>query len=254
MKCWSALLVAAAAGGLVGLGCGGSGGGGSGSGVVAITPGASARDFVDDAVYTSLVVEVDHVQGQTPSSTALALLEQRLEERCAKPGGVTIIVDDAIPSAGTTYSVAQNRALERQHRDLTSSGTTAAFYVLYLDGRSDQDGAGGDVLGWAHGPSSVGLFRETIQSTANLLVTAPEIEGAVLVHEAGHLLGLVNTGTPMVASHEDAAHRGHDVDDGCIMHWQIDTSNIITLIQSRGSLPTQFDARCIEDLRAIGGR
>jgi hypothetical protein len=252
MRSLSALLVAAAAGGLVGLGCGGSGGSSGGGG--AVTPGASARDFIDDAVYDTLVVEVDHVQGQAPSATALALLEQRLEERCSKPGGVTIVVDDAIPSPGlATYSVAQNRALEQQHRDLTSSGTTAVFYVLYLDGRSDQDGSSGSVLGWAHGPSSVAIFRETIQSTSSLLVTPAEVEGAVLVHEAGHILGLVATGTPMVTNHQDPAHPGHDVDDGCIMHWQIETSDIITLVQNRGSLPTQFDARCIEDLRARGG-
>lgn len=249
MRILGALIVATCVGGAAGLGCGGSGG----AGAAARGPGASARDFLDDAVYDSLVVEVDHVVGQAPSPAALSVLETRLQERCTKPGGVTIVVDDAIPSGGTTYSVADNQALERQHRDQASSGSTAVFYVLYLDGASDQDGPSGSVLGWAHGPSSVGIFRQTIQGASSLLATPEQIEGAVLVHEAGHLLGLVNNGTPMVANHEDAAHRGHDVDDGCIMHWQIETSDIVALIQSRGALPTQFDARCIEDLRASGG-
>lgn len=236
-----------------GGGGGGSGSGGGGSGVI-VSQGASAQDILSAATYTSLTVEVDYVQGQQPSASALQLLETRLEERCNKPGGVTIILDDRVPSGGTVYSVAANRALEAQHRSTFASGSTAALYVLYLDGHSDQDSGGGTVLGWAHGPTSIGIFRESIAAAANALVTTAEVEAAVLVHEGGHVLGLVNNGTPMVTAHEDAARPAHDVDDGCIMHWQIETSDIRTVILNRGSIPTQFDARCVDDLRANGGR
>lgn len=250
-------LIAVLAAGLVAHGCGGggsSGSGGGGGGAVPVVTGASARDFLSDATYRALVVEVDHVQGQAPSASALQLLQARLQERCNKPDGVTIVVDDAIPSAGGVYSVAANRALEAQHRDQVSGGTTAVIYVLYLDGQSDQDTGGGRVLGWAHGPSSIGIFRESIAASSNALATADEVEGAVLVHEAGHVLGLVNNGTPMVANHEDPAHRAHDVNDACIMHWLIETSNIRDLVLNLGSLPTQFDAACVADLQANGGR
>lgn len=238
-------------------GCGGSGGGGGasgGGGNVNAAPGVSAHDLLSAAIYSSLVVEVDYVQGQQPSTSALQLLETRLEERCNKPGGVTIVVDDQVPSGGTVYSVAANKALEAQHRSTFAAGSTAAIYVLYLDGRSDQDANGASVLGWAHGPTSIGIFSESIISASNALVSPAQVEGAVLVHEAGHVLGLVNNGTPMVAAHEDVTHRAHDIDDSCIMHWRIETSNIRDLIINGGSLPTQFDARCVEDLRANGGR
>lgn len=236
-----------------GCGSGSGGGGGSGAGLV-VSPGASAQDLLSAATYTSLVVEVDYVQGQQPSTTALQQLQTRLEERCNKPGGVTILVNDQVPSGGTVYSVADNKALEAQHRSTFTSGTTAAIYVLYLDGQSDQDSGGGRVLGWAHGPTSIGIFRESIVASSNALATTPEVEAAVLVHEAGHVLGLVNNGTPMVSAHEDTAHPAHDVDDDCIMHWQIETSDIRALALNRGSIPTQFDARCVADLQANGGR
>lgn len=242
---------------LVAHGCGGSSSGssaGGGGGAVPVSTGVSARDFLSDATYTSLVVEVDHVQGQAPSSSALQLLQTRLQERCNKPGGIAIVVDDAIPSGGSVYSVAANQALEAQHRDQFASGATAVLYFLYLDGQSDQDTSSGRVLGWAHGPSSIGIFRESIEASANALATAEEVEGAVLVHEAGHVLGLVNNGTPMVSNHEDAAHRAHDVNDDCIMYWLIETSNIRDLVLNLGSLPTQFDAACIADMQANGGR
>ncbi|MCO5166965.1 MAG: hypothetical protein M9894_11430 [Planctomycetes bacterium] len=253
-------LVGLATAGLVWQGCGGSsssrsgGGGGASPAPVPVAPGVSARDFLSDATYRHLLVEIDHVQGQAPSPAALQVLRTRLEERCNKPDGVTILVDDAIPPGSGVYSVAENRALEAQHRDHHASGTTVVLYMLYLDGRSDQDSGGARVLGWAHGPSSVGIFRESIVASANLVASSAEVEAAVLVHEAGHILGLVNNGTPMVTPHEDPDRRGHDVDERCIMHWRIETSEIRTLIQHLGSVPTQFDARCIEDLRASGGR
>lgn len=253
-------VVAAIVAGAVALstyGCGGSSGGssgGSGGGAVPVSTGVAARDFLSDATYRALVVEVDHVQGHAPAASALQVLEARLRERCNKPDGVTVVVDDVVPSGGNVYSVAANQALEAQHRDRFASGTTAVMYFLYLDGQSDQDSGSGRVLGWAHGPSSVGIFRESVAASANALATAEEVEAAVLVHEAGHLLGLVNNGTPMVANHEDPAHRAHDTNDGCIMHWLIETSNIRDLILNLGSLPTQFDAACIADLQANGGR
>lgn len=242
------------AAGAASQGCGSGGGGGGGSGAGVVSPGASAHDLLSAATYTSLVVEVDYVQGQQPSTSALQLLETRLEERCDKPGGVTIVLDDAVPSGGSVYSVSANKALEAQHRDTFASGSTAALYVLYLDGQSAQDSGGSRVLGWAHGPTSIGIFHESIAAAANALVTTAEVEAAVLVHEGGHVLGLVNNGTPMVAAHEDTAHPAHDIDDACIMHWQIETSDIRTLILNRGAIPTQFDARCVDDLRANGGR
>jgi hypothetical protein len=128
------------------------------------------------------------------------------------------------------------------------------MYVLYLDGGSDQDSGSGKVLGLTYSTSSFAVFQPNVRASPNLVVGASAVESAVVVHELGHVLGLVDAGTPMVQPHEDAAHAGHDASDACVMYWAIDTSDVLTLIQNRGAVPTQFDARCVADLQAAGGR
>jgi len=238
-------------------GCGGS----SSSSGAAPEPGApqggaggGAAAYLSSQTYTSLVVEVDYVQGHAPDATALALFEQRLNERLNKPAGISVVLGDAIASVTSRYSVAQLQALEQQHRSTAHQPPQASLYLLYVDGGSDQDGPNGDVLGLAYGESSLALFKETIVGAGTAIVTPSEVEGTVLVHELGHALGLVNLGTPMVQPHEDAAHRGHDVDDRCVMYWAIETTNIRNLILNRGTLPTQFCAAGIADLQAAGGK
>ena len=42
--------------------------------------------------------------------------------------------------------------------------------------------------------SSFALFKEKIEDSAFLLISSTDIEKSVIVHEFGHLLGLVNNG------------------------------------------------------------
>ena len=85
-----------------------------------------ARDFLSASPYTSLLVEIDYVQGEAPDQAALNLVQTRLNERCNKPGGITIKVDNAIPTpARSTWSLADVQGLERQYRNSYSSGNTA---------------------------------------------------------------------------------------------------------------------------------
>lgn len=66
------------------------------------------------------------------------------------------------------------------------------IHVLYLDGGTDQDSGSGSVLGLAYTGTSFALFKQSCDATANLVVSPDEVEATVLVHEVGHLLGLVN--------------------------------------------------------------
>lgn len=98
--------------------------------------------------------------------------------------------------------------------------------------------------------SSFCVFAETIRTAAKG-PAKPIVEGAVLVHEVGHNLGLVNIGAAMVAPHEDASHPAHDANTSCVMHYAIAT-DLVTAVT--GSLPDRFDAECIADLQAAGGK
>ena len=250
-------LALVAAAGLAGLSLGSQGcssSSSSGGGAPAAGAGADAQAYVSSQTYTRLIVEIDYVQGHAPDSAALALLEQRILERLAKPGGVSLQVDDAIAAIGTASSAADLAALEAAHRETFSGGDTAALYLLYVDGHSASDDSAGSVLGLAYSSSSLALYPETIASAANRVVNATEVESAVLVHELGHALGLVNLGTPQQTPHEDSAHPGHDLKEGCVMNHAIESTNVRLVIQNSGSVPTQFCAECIADLQAAGGK
>ncbi len=212
--------------------------------------GTSSNSLLSGETYTFLRVEIDYVDGRPPSPAALSILERRLNERCNKPGGIEIVVDDAIPPVASPTSVAAAAELERLYRDDYAEGTRAVLYVLYVNG----DAEGAPYLGWAYGPTSITMFGDTIDDASGPTATAAEIEAASLVHEVGHVLGLVNRGAPMAEFHEDLHHRGHDTNRSCVMHYRIETTNVSFLGMNDGAPPNDFDAACIADLRLNGGR
>jgi hypothetical protein len=271
----AALAISCGGGG--GGGGGGNGGGGGGTdtqGSAAISqdrasvtpspvvaarqspPGAFAADYLRGTSFTSLVVEIDYPVGKAPSPEAVSLLEARLAERCDKPDGIVVNVDDAIATSEfpDPVSVDDLARLEAAHRDTFSNlaTKTAAMYVLYVPGSSDLDEpqSGSVILGLAYAGSSIGFFIDNANPGRTTLVTRQEIEGTGIVHECGHLLGLVDGGCPMVVDHEDDEHRGHCNVPTCVMFWQVSIdpqSRIIDLSFA------EFDPHCAADMAAFGG-
>ncbi len=217
--------------------------------------GEFAADFLRRTNFTNLLVEIDYPAGRPPSPGVAQLLEQRLTERCDKPGGVNVIVDDAIPLAEfpSVLSVADLDNLERAHRDLYADGTTqtAVIYLLYVRGQSNLDGATTHVVGLSYHGSSIAFFVDAGDQGNDLLVTTAEVEGSTLVHEIGHQLGLVNAGIPMVQPHEDPTNGAHDIEQSCIMYWLINVPLVSPNLGDAGF--AQFDPQCLSDLEAAGG-
>ncbi len=189
----------------------------------------------------TLRIELDHVADHAPSTPALALLRQRATERCDKPGGVELLVDEGFarrPSAGEqaprSWSLAELQTFETAHR---RPGTDV--YVLLVDGPGDPS-LGQTPLGWAYGSSSIAVFVDALRDAAP--ISGGDPEGRVYVHELGHLLGLVGHGLPQVTQHEDMVRRGHCKERGCVMRFSADAR------------ADDFCPRCKEDLAAAGGR
>jgi hypothetical protein len=272
-RCLSGAAMLVLATGACGGGSGGSGGGGSGGAPTSMNlasvtpspvtaaqsspPGAFAADYLRDAFFTSLVIEVDYPADRPPEAAALALLETRLEERCNKPAGITIVLDDALPPGtfGTVVTAADIAAIEDANRSTYSnlSTGTAALYLVYVHGKSDLDVGSSVVIGVAYRGGSCAVYADRVdEGDSPPLVTTAEIEGATLVHEIGHLLALVNGGVPMLVPHEDPQSPFHDVDEDCVMYFQLQISLLGPDIGD--PLFAQFDVRCMEDLAAFGGR
>lgn len=250
--------------------CGGGGGGGGGIPIAvdlaSVTPNAvqaarssGAGDFAADYLrsthFGSLVVEVDYPASRPPKPAALSLLQDRLQERCDKPDGVTILLDDAIPDDDIPpeSSVEDLEDLEATYRDFYSDqGTgTAVIYLLYLTGSSNLDGRSTAVLGLSYHGGSIALFVDTAEQGPDPFVTTAEVEGTGIVHECGHLMGLVNGTVPMQVNHEDAHHEAHDADPECVMFWIINVPQLAPNIGDDDFAP--FDVHCVEDLEAFGG-
>jgi len=221
-------------------------------------PGTSARDFLSDEEFTRLEIEIDYVEALQPSQEALDSLEVFLERRLHKPDGISVVLDESIPSPGQSpYSANEVRDLEDEHRDTFTEGSTLAAYYIFLDGRFDD----ANVLGIAYYNTSMAIFEQVIRdNSGNVGQPRTEvIEATSVRHEIGHILGLVNSGTDMVGEqggpddHHDEANGAHCTEEGTLMYWQMETTNFIDNLIGGGEVP-QLEPLGIADLQANGGK
>jgi hypothetical protein len=215
------------------------------------TVGAKGQDFLSSSTYQSLVVEVAWVSSEAPSDYALGVLQTRLQQRCDKPGGITLVNGKTFTSTQTVWSVGDMGPLEAQLRQQHTSGTQAAMFVVYLNGGSDQDTPDSQVVGESYSGTSFAIFKDVARKGAPF-VSGSEVEATTLVHEAGHLFGLVNLGAPLKSAHLDSAHPFHCTNPLCVMYWEAESSS--KTVTAGAKTPDDFDLACLQDLQANGGR
>lgn len=214
----------------------------------------NAHDFLSADRYRNLVVQVTSVDGYQPQQTTLNNLSSFLIQRCNKPNGVSF-VQTTIPSPGqASYTDNQLREVETRYRSQKTSGQTLTAFVYFADGGYAGDTDDSKTLGVTYGSSSIAIFEKTVRDYSGDLLQPTEatMETAILLHEFGHVLGLVNYGSPAQVAHEDGAHPNHCNNEDCLMYWLVEQSAISSELLGTG-VP-QLDANCINDLRANGGK
>ncbi len=237
-------------------GCGDGRDGGGDRRAAGTQPGDLALDYVTDRNFGRLRVEIDYISGFAPSAEAMERIRETWARRLEKPGGVEVFLDTEIPRsfARDRWEIGDIVALESQFRDHFTGDArnrrTAVIWIVYLNGRSEFDEGQTRALGVAYEGSSIAIFRENIAATTALPLREA-VESLVLLHEGGHLFGLVNNGIPMVNDHEDPDHPRHDVNPDCVMYHQIETSNVEALLD--GTAPIDYDIECQRDIFAAGG-
>lgn len=212
--------------------------------------GASANEILGSSKYSSLKIEVQYMTGFTPDATALNYLQSMVTGLVNKPGGVTIVTKEIPVSGNTTLSVDNVETIERNNRTAFTSGSEIALYILYTNGNYTDN----NVLGIAYKNTSVVLFGKKINDNSGGLGQASrtKLVATVAEHEMGHLLGLVNLGSPMQTAHMDASHSSHCNNSNCLMYYASETSDILGFLIT-GNIPT-LDANCRADLTANGGK
>jgi hypothetical protein len=217
--------------------------------------GDSAGDLLDDVNFTDLYIEIFHVEGLEPSSSTMDNFKTFLTDRLHKPEGITIHLTEIASPGQEVYSIADIRNLEDDIRTAYNQSTTLKVFGLFLDGEYSENTENGSVLGVAYRNTSFVLFAETLREFSGqpLAPSTTVLETTVLNHEFGHLLGLVNAGTPLQSTHQDEEHGRHCTTDDCLMYWTAETGEGLLNMISGGTVP-ELDAACLTDLQANGGK
>ena len=129
------------------------------------------------------------------------------------------------------------------------AGTTnrpghAVIQLLFVHGTF---GGNNGVLGVAVRGDTAAIFIDRVNASATPLVGSAGIEAAVVTHEVGHLLGLVDL--YLHTGRQDAEHPGHSTDRNSVMYWAVESDLVADLLQ--GGPPREFDSDDLADLDTI---
>ena len=206
--------------------------------------GECRYEILQDNNYSKLHIEINYVTDNSPDSDAIDILKKRIQEVSDKTS--ITVSQSAFGSTDDSYSLEEIIDIEKNERERFKSDDTFVIHILYLNGEyQDND----KTLGLAYTGSSFVLFKEKIEDASFLLISPADIEKSVIVHEFGHLLGLINNGYKSPHDHEDSQHPNHSNNEESVMYWAIESQDIGN--QLDGEPPNEFDADDIDDLRLI---
>jgi len=214
-----------------------------------------------DGVGRGLHVEIDWVEGAPPSPRALESLEAVLRRHCPPGVAIDLVRDDEIPTA-EIEPIEDRRGLEQlvaRHLDADPSATAERelLYLLYLPssrpyygGRISgiQDTLRFERRGETVAVQAILLFTEEIRRDAMLWINARKVERATLVHELGHLLGLVSN-----PEHTQRNHPNHCTEPQCVMNRPHTRSSLYNAPAAlfAGRIPSDYCRRCRADIARV---
>ncbi len=211
------------------------------------TLGAAASELLSAQKYPSLLVQINYMPGFAVNDTVINNFRDFLNAYLNKPEGIQITTREIFSAGKESLSLDEIVRLERTHRNFLTGGKVITVHVLITDGRF----ADNDVLAKSYWNTSISLFGKTIADysgqpgqLSNMALTA-----TMLRHEFGHLMGLVNQGSPMQVDHLDPDNGAHCTNITCLMNYAIKTSDA----NGRDFIPS-FDKDCLDDLKANGGK
>lgn len=204
--------------------------------------GAFAPAILRPDLSQRVVVEVRSQAGAEPASAALAHVESVLGSVTGKP--VSIQGGPTIGGGGRAWTSGEITATADADGPLPQGGGTAVIRLLFVHGSF-----GGDtgVLGAAVRGDVAAIFQDQVRASGSLLVGSESIEVAVITHEVGHILGLVDL--YLDTGRHDPDHPGHSTNPDSVMYWAVESSLVAQVLG--GGPPNDFDDADRADLAAI---
>ena len=233
--------------------------------------GALADPLLDQEKLTSLTLEIQPMGATQLSQEALNHVKGFLvRELTWKPGQISITVNPPITNYQDPYSESGQlslrwaREIEKRIRKRKPTGRQGAVFLLVSDARSVDQTDTARPFGLAHRSTSVILYHPAIAdaSGGHGQPQRWRLEAAVIEHELGHLLGLVNTAPtrgvedisqeePVSAPHLHEAPDSptHCANPDCLMH----ASTLGALSMATGRTADQMPELCDKCREAIAG-
>lgn len=209
--------------------------------------------------YSKLVVELDFVEGFAPNDID-ARYASYLANLVDKPEGIEVVRDQSLasPGAGHVWTFEELKTLMSDNLTLDLAPNEVRIHVIFVNGGYEKDSAEGSTLGLAW-LNNIVMFEETIRAGCQRPILQGKLceftELAILLHETGHVLGLVDNGAPLTSEHLDTEHGHHCTNPDCIMYWEYEGSKLIDALRSKldtsDEAVIEFDSACLMDLAAI---
>lgn len=212
--------------------------------------GSSAKDLLSSQSYSILKVDIKYMPGFALDPSVIVNLNTFLNNTIYKTGGIFISQQQITASGKASLTINEIIALEKNTRTSLTDVNQLVVHVLITDGAYSTP----NVLGIAYYNTSLCLFGKTINDNSGGVGQASRVklQTTVIEHEMGHLFGLVDLGSPMQTNHKDATNGNHCNNTNCLMYFKAETTDILGFLIT-GAIPT-FDANCMADLKANGGK
>lgn len=212
------------------------------------------NDFLSADQYETLELEIQYVTNYKPTTDAVNFLVAFLKARLNKPGDIKVAMKEVSGLNKSSYTADDLRSFEDDNRERYPKDKALTAYIFFADKPYAGNSGNSKTLGVTYAPTSVAIFEKTIQDLSGGIGQPgrDKLEQTVLNHEFGHVMGLVNTGTPMTSQHQDAANGAHCNNKNCLMYWSVETSDVVANLL--GASVPDLDAACLSDLRNNGGK
>jgi hypothetical protein len=192
----------------------------------------------------AVLVDLLAQSGAAPGAASVDHVTSVLGQVTGK--GVSVAGAAAVGGGAQAWTESDIDAVADDDGTAQGSGGRAVLHLVFLHGTFRGDDS---ILGVAVRGDVAAIFSDQVEASSTPLIGADGIEQAVVTHEVGHLLGLVDLF--LSTGRADPEHPGHSRNRGSVMYWAVESSLVADLLT--GGPPRDFDGDDLADLATIRG-
>jgi len=213
------------------------------------TLGTSARDLLSSSIYSSLKIQISYMPGFEPDSITTNAVSVFLNTFLNKPDGIQISKQCILESGKEVIDLSEIVDIEKKNRSTFTSGSQIAIHILITDSYFSNS----QVFANSYWNTSICIFGRSVSDNSGRLgqIGRTDLLITLIEHELGHLMGLVNQGSPMQVEHLDSLHSDHCDNPKCLMYYRQNPDNYGII--NNYTVP-ELDSNCKNDLKANGGK